>query len=144
MRLMVSSYHGVVAARGRWEARVDGQTRGRFDSEVLAARCVAKHRGVTVKSLKRSVPPRVARRMFVAAYKVFRKYRPGDYESMVQQEMDAARMFQQVLPCIKCIPFLIRGGVRVFGCMSCKPEHSKRTHAHWAFFDTLAQARVIS
>ena len=97
MMLMVSLYHGVVAARGRWEARVHGQTLGRFDSEVLAARCVAKHRGVTVKSLKKgSVPPHVARRIFKVAYKVFHKYRPGDYESMVQQEMDAARMFQQV------------------------------------------------
>ena len=92
----VSLYRGVVAARGRWEARVDGQTRGRFDSQVLAARCVAKHKGVTVKSLKRLVPPHLARRIFIAAYKVFGKYRPGDYESMLQQENDAARMFQQV------------------------------------------------
>ena len=92
----VSLYRGVVAARGRWEARVDGQTRGRFGSQVLAAHCVAKHTGVTVKSLKRLVPGHLARRIFIAAYKVFGKYRPGDYESMLQQENDAARMFQQV------------------------------------------------
>ena len=88
-------YHGVVAARGRWEARAEGQTLGRFDSASLAARCVAKHKGVDVKSLKRQVPSHVARRIFVAAYKVFGKYRPGDYDSMIEQENGAAWMFQQ-------------------------------------------------
>ena len=51
--------------------------------------------------MKKSVPPLVAKQIFVAAYKVFCKYRPGDSESMIQQETDSAQMFKQVCLSLK-------------------------------------------
>ena len=96
VRLKIAKHAGVVYNHGRWVARVKGKILGRYVTEIDAARAVAKVLGVGVKALKRSgIPKYLAKKLFMAAYRIFRKYVPADYDSMIAHETKAARMFRQ-------------------------------------------------
>ena len=102
----VSLYRGVVAARGRWEARVDRQTRGRFGSQVLAARCVGH--GEVIKEV--AIWPGGSSLL-----------RTKSLASTGSEHASAGERRRPDVPAglfgIKCLLFLFLGGVRVFGCM---------------------------
>ena len=96
--LKFSKHAGVTYDRGRWIARMDGGAKllGRFGTEFEAALAVAAATGSGVRVLKKSgIPKYLAKRLFVAAYRVFRKYVPGDYNSMVAHEKLSVKMFLQ-------------------------------------------------
>ena len=94
-KLLFSSYRGVVYSRGRWLARFRNQIVGRFDSQIIAGQCVARHRRVKVKTLKKELPSNLCKKIFVSAYSVFRDYVPGDYHSMVEHELESSVIYQQ-------------------------------------------------
>ena len=95
--LKFSKHRGVIYDRGRWIARGDeAKLLGRFGTELEAALAVAAATGRGVRALKKSgIPNYLAKRLFIAAYRVFRKYVPGDYNSMVAHEKLSVKMFLQ-------------------------------------------------
>ena len=96
--LKVSKHAGVTHSRGRWIARARGKVLGRYANELEAAHAVAKALRVGVRALKRSgVPNYLAKRLFRVAYTVFHRYVPGDYDSMVALERQAAHTFRKVV-----------------------------------------------
>ncbi len=100
--LVVSLFHGVVGRRRAgggvlWETRVKGQPRRSFASQAEAAREVARARGVPVRSLAKKPTRLHSRRQFQAAYRVFKKYVPGDLMHTRAQEVECKRQFKQEL-----------------------------------------------
>lgn len=101
--LVESRVHGVVAKKrpgGRvlWETRVEGQPRRSFASHADAVRVVARARRVSAKSLAKKRPTRLhSRRQFQKAFRVFKKYVPGDLMHTRQQEVECERQFKQEL-----------------------------------------------
>ena len=95
--LKVSKHAGVTHSRGRWIARAKGKVLGHYATEQAAANAVAKALRVGVGALKRrrGIPKYLAKRLFLVAYRIFRKYVPGDYDSMIAQETRGAHMFRQ-------------------------------------------------
>ena len=95
--LKFSKHAGVTYDRGRWIARGAGtELLGRYGTEFEAACAVAAATGVGVKALKKKgLPKYLAKNLFKAAYRVFRKYVPGDYDNMVAHEKLSVKMFQQ-------------------------------------------------
>ncbi len=106
--LAESRVHGVVAKKrpgGRvlWETRVEGQPRRSFASHADAVRVVARARRVNARSLAKKGPTRLhSRRQFQKAYRVFKKYVPGDLMHTRQQEVKCERQFKQEL-CHTCV-----------------------------------------
>ena len=94
-QLVLSNFRGVVR-RCRpqkksvlWEARRPGGVLlGTYSSELHAAKALARVLGVPVSSLRRKavLTRRIARQLFIAAYRVFKKYIPGDVEKTCEHE----------------------------------------------------------
>lgn len=101
--LAESRVHGVVAKkrprrRVLWETRVEGQPRRSFASPEAALRVVARARRVNARSLAKKRPTRLhSRRQFQKAYRVFKKYVPGDLMHTRQQEVECEQQFKREL-----------------------------------------------
>ena len=98
--LAMSRFQGVVAKRraaGRilWETRLQGQPRRSFASQAEAVRVVARSRRVLARSLAKEPTRLHARRQFQAAYRVFKKYVPGDLQHTREQEVECKWQFKQ-------------------------------------------------
>ena len=99
----MSSFKGVVPHRHtkdgahRWAARVHGRWLGTFGSQVEAANVVARELGVSRRKLLRKTPfsAKRARQVFRAAFRVFRRYVPGDLRISRLQEHQCRRAFLQ-------------------------------------------------
>ena len=100
--LVLSHFHGVVPRHRPhgvlWEARRPGSIPlGGYSSELEAAKALAGVLGVPVEKLKRKgvLTRNVARRVFKAAYRVFKKYVPGDLEKTSQCEITCQAAFKK-------------------------------------------------
>ena len=87
---------------------------GCYGSELEAAKALAGRLGVPVKRLKRKgvLTRNVARSVFKAAYRVFKKYVPGDLEKTSQCEIKCQAVFEKawfavILSRTSCINFHI-------------------------------------
>ena len=76
---------------------------GCYSSELEAAMALAGVLGVPVEKLKRKrvMTRNVVRRVFKAAYRVFKKYVPGDLEKSIQCESTCQAVFKK-----DCFPVL--------------------------------------
>ena len=111
----MSAYRSVVPHRHtrdgaqRWAARVRGRWLGTFETQEVAASVVAKHLGVSRRSLKRTddFSGNFARRVFRCAYKVFRGYVPGDLKHTRLQEVQCRKEFDKDLPHLQLVLFFL-------------------------------------
>ena len=100
--LQLPNFRGVVC-RPRphgllWEARrAGGSSLGCYTSELQAAKALARVLGVPVSRLRRKsvLTRRLVRQLFIAAYQVFEKYTPGDYQQTCEQERTCRAALQQ-------------------------------------------------
>jgi len=101
---VMSSHLGVVPRfRGRlgkrvvWEARADQKAVGSFTTEHAAVAAVARVLGVPASKLKRkdTFTVKHARTLFMATYRVFNAYVPGDLECLRRQERECTLAFQK-------------------------------------------------
>ena len=77
---------------------------GCYSSELEACKALAKALGVPVDKLKRKgvMTRNVARRLFKAAHRVFKKYVPGDLEKTNQCEITCQAVFRKDWFAVTC------------------------------------------